>query len=110
MENIQTGQVYWEVDTGTEPGWEHGLTVRYYPKDKNASFLKTLLSYKSYEKLSLLVKDNSVYAVRGDNETLLVNQVIPRRVGVYIDCERRQVVYCNADNMSLIHTVWCADK
>nr|XP_055065873.1 zinc-binding protein A33 [Misgurnus anguillicaudatus] len=110
VENIQTGQVYWEVDTGTEPGWEHGLTVRYYPKDKNASFLRTLLSYKSYEKLSLLVKDNSLYAVRGDEETLLVNQVIPRRVGVYIDCERRQVVYCNADNMSLIHTVWCADK
>ncbi|KAI7806458.1 nuclear factor 7, ovary [Triplophysa rosa] len=111
VEDKQTW-LYWEVAIGAEPGWENGLTVKYYPKQKNASFLKTfsLVTHKSFEKLALLVKHNKLYAVRGDEETLLVNQVVPRRVGVYIDCEKRQVVYCNADNMSLIHTMWCGDK
>lgn len=111
MEDKQTCWLYWEVGIGAEPGWENGLTVQYYPKQKNSSFFKTfLLTPKGFEKLSLLVKHNRLYAVRGDEETLLVNQVVPRRVGVYIDCEKRQVVYCNADNMSLIHTMWCGDK
>ncbi|XP_051574878.1 zinc-binding protein A33 [Myxocyprinus asiaticus] len=109
VEDIHNGQVFWEVDIGVEPGWEHGLTVRYYPEEKNVSLWQTLFS-KGFEKISLLVKDNRLYAVRGSQQTIIVNQVIPSRVGVYVDCERCLVVFCNADNMSLIHTVWCGDK
>ncbi|XP_052003252.1 zinc-binding protein A33 [Xyrauchen texanus] len=109
VEDIHTGQVFWEVDIGVEPGWEHGLTVQCYPKEKNVSRWQRLFS-KGFEKISLLVKDNRLYAVRGSQKNILVNQVIPSRVGVYVDCERCLVVFCNADNMSLIHTVWCGDK
>lgn len=101
--------MYWEVDIRAEQGWENKLSVKYYHKQKNASFLNTfsLVAPKCFEKLALLVKHNRLYAVRGDEETLLVDQVVPKRVGVYINCEKHQVVYCNADNMSLIHTMWC---
>ncbi|KAK9960803.1 hypothetical protein ABG768_008638 [Culter alburnus] len=109
VENIQPGQMYWEVDIGVEPGWERGLTVRYYPKEKNGSLWQTLFS-KYFENISLSVKNNRVYVVRGSEETLIVSQIIPRRVGVYVDSEKRQVVFCNADKMSLIHTVCCGDE
>ncbi|XP_016115621.1 zinc-binding protein A33-like [Sinocyclocheilus grahami] len=109
VENIHPGQVYWEVDVGAEAGWEHGLTVRYYPKEKNVSVWQTLFS-KCFEHISLSVKNDRLQAVRGGEETPIVTQIIPSRVGVYVDSEKRQVVFCNADNMSLLHTVWCGDK
>lgn len=109
MENIQPGQMYWEVDIGVEPGWEHGLTVRYYPKEKNGSLWQALFS-KCFENISLSVKDERVYAVRGSEKTLIVSQIIPKRAGVYVDSEKRQVVFCNADKMSFIHTEWCGDR
>uniref|UniRef100_A0A8C1IBI6 Uncharacterized protein n=1 Tax=Cyprinus carpio TaxID=7962 RepID=A0A8C1IBI6_CYPCA len=102
--NIHPGQVYWEVDVGAEAGWEHGLTVRFYPKEKKGSVWQTLFS-KSFENISLSVKNDRLYAVRAGEETLIVTQIIPSRVGVYVDSEKRQVVFCNADNMSLLHTV-----
>ncbi len=108
VENIQPGQVYWEVDVAAEAGWEHGLTVRYYPKEKKGSVWQTLFS-KSFENISLSVKNDRLYAVREGEETPIVTQ-IPSRVGVYVDSEKRQVIFCNADNMSLLHTVWCGDK
>lgn len=97
VENIQPGQVYWEVDVGAEAGWEHGLTVRYYPKEKTGSVWQTLFS-KSFESISLSVKNDRLYAVRGGEETPIVTQ-IPSRVGVYVDSDKRQVVFCNADNI-----------
>ncbi|XP_043117440.1 nuclear factor 7, ovary [Puntigrus tetrazona] len=109
VENIQPGQVYWEVDVGAEAGWEHGLTVRYYPKEKRASVWQTLFS-KSFENISLSVKNDRLYVLKGGEETPVVTQIIPSRVGVHVDSEKGQVVFCNADNMSLLHTVWCGDK
>nr|XP_021322574.1 zinc-binding protein A33-like [Danio rerio] len=109
VESIQPGQVYWEVDIEAEPGWERGLTVRYYPKEKNTSLWQTLFN-KGFENISLSVKNGRLYAVRGDKETLIANQTKPRRVGVYVDSVKHQVVFCNADSISLIHTVWCGDQ
>ncbi|KAI2647085.1 Nuclear factor 7, ovary [Labeo rohita] len=109
VENIQLGQVYWEVDVGAEPGWEHGLKVKYYPKEKNRSVWQTLFS-KYFENISLSVKNDRLYAIREGEETPIATQIIPSRVGVYVNSEKRQVVFCNADNMSLLHTVWCGDK
>lgn len=109
IENIQLGQVYWEVDAGAEPGWEHGLKVKYYPKEKNRSVWQTLFS-KCFENISLSVKNDRLYAIREGEETPIATQIIPSRIGVYVNSEKRQVVFCNADNMSLLHTVWCGDK
>ncbi|XP_052435426.1 nuclear factor 7, brain [Carassius gibelio] len=109
VENIQPGQVYWEVDVGAEVGWEHGLTVRFYPKDKNVSVWQTLFS-KSFENISLSVKNDRLYVIKGGEETPIVTKIIPSRVGVYVDSEKLQVVFCNANNMSLLHTVRCGDK
>lgn len=54
------------------------------------------------------LQDKAVVVVRETGEEVhLELPVKPCRIGVYLDSDTRQVTFCNADDTSVIYTVWC---
>ncbi|XP_041963618.1 nuclear factor 7, brain-like [Alosa sapidissima] len=117
MESLQTGQRYWEVDVGQEANWQLGLRVKAHPQCGATStwgevwseVWSSLVSAPKPREVALLLKNNVVFVLRETGEEVQVDLPDrPWRIGVYLDCDRRQVTFCNADNTSVIYTVWCS--
>ncbi|XP_076135504.1 zinc-binding protein A33-like [Alosa pseudoharengus] len=117
MESLQTGQRYWEVDVGQEANWQLGLRVKAHPQRGATStwgevwseVWSALVSAPKPREVALLLKNNVVFVLRETGEEVQVDLPDrPWRIGVYLDCDRRQVTFCNADNTSVIYTVWCS--
>ncbi|XP_055065872.2 nuclear factor 7, brain-like [Misgurnus anguillicaudatus] len=91
-ENFQSGQHYWEVKVGDKPDWTVGIMIG-----------EVNLKTKSVEsEIQLHLKHNTGYVLSSDGqETLLKSQDKPRKIGLYLDCKRKQISFYNADNMSL---------
>ncbi|XP_030641407.1 nuclear factor 7, brain-like [Chanos chanos] len=94
--SFTSGQHYWEVEVGEKLDWEVGVGVC---KSHNVTKDTTLaLSYSSGYRISQ----------HQDEQGRPVDvRVKPRKVGVYLDCERNQVSFYNADNMTLIGESTC---
>ncbi|KAI5106067.1 hypothetical protein C0J45_3764, partial [Silurus meridionalis] len=89
--SFQSGQHYWEVDVGEKIDWSVGVDGGCISNlNKNTRFqLKHNQGYS--------VKENSI-------ETDKELTVKPRTIGLYLDCDRHQVCFYNADDMTLLHT------
>uniref|UniRef100_A0A671SRL8 Tripartite motif containing 108 n=1 Tax=Sinocyclocheilus anshuiensis TaxID=1608454 RepID=A0A671SRL8_9TELE len=92
-ENFQTGQHYWEIEVGEKPDWTVGVKM-----DAETQLSAT----KSAESEILLhLKHSKGYVLSWDGEdTTLNTRDKPQKIGLYLDCERKQVSFYNADNMS----------
>ncbi|KAG7469424.1 hypothetical protein MATL_G00128710 [Megalops atlanticus] len=98
-ERFQHGQHYWEVDVGGKLDWALGVKAL---GESNAA-----RSPKG-EKQLLLMHDKG-YIFRDEGvETPISLGVKPRKIGLYLDCERQQLSFYNADSVSLIHSSKCA--
>ncbi|XP_048007943.1 tripartite motif containing 108 isoform X1 [Megalobrama amblycephala] len=91
VENFQTGQHYWEIEVGKKPDWTVGV--------KMSSEKQTTKSGES--EILLHLKHNKGYVLSCDGkDTPLSTRDKPQKIGLYLDCERKQVSFYNADNMS----------
>uniref|UniRef100_A0AAY4AEY0 Uncharacterized protein n=1 Tax=Denticeps clupeoides TaxID=299321 RepID=A0AAY4AEY0_9TELE len=102
-ETFQTGHHYFEVDVGGKLDWSIGIRV---VKSKENDLLVPLendiqLHLKHDEGLVFTHNDTASPVEVKDQEK-------PRKIGLYLDCERQQVSFYNAENMSLIHTSFCS--
>lgn len=111
-ETVQTGQHYWEVEVGGKLDWGVGLKV------KEDSGKQSVLSPEREIMLHLKPEKGLVFshdgvetplmAAGGDPGTQAEAQVGPRRVGLYLDCDRERVSFYDADSMVLLHSSWCS--
>ncbi|XP_037392728.1 tripartite motif containing 109 isoform X2 [Pygocentrus nattereri] len=86
-----SGQHYWEVDVGEKIDWSVGVDggcISNTNKD-----------------IRLQLKHDQGYCIKEDGaETEKELAVKPRRIGLYLDCDRRQVCFYNADDMTVLHS------
>uniref|UniRef100_A0A672NAZ0 Nuclear factor 7, brain-like n=1 Tax=Sinocyclocheilus grahami TaxID=75366 RepID=A0A672NAZ0_SINGR len=88
---FQSGQHYWEVDVGAKIDWSVGFgggcisnlnkDIGLHLKHEQGYYIK---EYETVTEIDLTMK--------------------PRRIGLYLDCDRCQVCFYNADDMTLLHT------
>lgn len=92
-ENFQAGQHYWEIEVREKPDWTVGVKM---------GAEKQLSAAKSAESEILLhLKHSKGYVLSCDGkDTTLNTRDKPQKIGLYLDCERKQVSFYNADNMS----------
>ncbi|XP_026105950.1 zinc-binding protein A33-like [Carassius auratus] len=91
--NFQAGQHYWEIEVGEKPDWTVGIKI---------GAEKQLSAAKSAESEILLhLKHSKGYVLTCEGkDTTLNTPDKPQKIGLYLDCERKQVSFYNADNMS----------
>ncbi|MCI4374633.1 hypothetical protein PGIGA_G00008430 [Pangasianodon gigas] len=88
--SFQSGQHYWEVDVGEKIDWSVGV---------DGGSISNL-----NKNIRLQLKHNQGYSVKENStETDKELEVKPHRIGLYLDCDRHQVCFYNADDMTLLH-------
>ncbi|NXV09675.1 TRI41 ligase, partial [Cettia cetti] len=102
---FSAGRHYWEVEVGGRRGWAVGAareTPR--PRPKGGSPKREIwavgTSGKKYQ------------ALTATEQTALMPGEQPRRFGVYLDYEKGQLCFYNAESMSHIHTfhICCRER
>ncbi|TSR75295.1 Nuclear factor 7, brain [Bagarius yarrelli] len=89
--SFQSGQHYWEVDVGEKTDWSVGV---------DGGCISNL-----NKNIRLQLKHNQGYSIKENStETEKELAVKPRRIGLYLDCDRHQVCFYNADDMTLLHS------
>ncbi|XP_030641008.1 E3 ubiquitin-protein ligase TRIM62-like [Chanos chanos] len=94
-ESFTHGQHYWEVEVGEKLTWAVGVMEHGEPD--------TVLAFMSEEGYCI-IKDDGEDSTQG---AMIDIRDKPRKIGVYMDCDRNKVLYYNADNMSLIGKAEC---
>ncbi|KAI4874821.1 hypothetical protein NFI96_023759 [Prochilodus magdalenae] len=88
---FQSGQHYWEVEVGEKTDWSVGVDggcISNPNKD-----------------IRLQLKHDQGYRVKeSGTETDKELAVKPRRIGLYLDCDRRQLCFYNAEDMTVLHS------
>uniref|UniRef100_A0A8C6UIZ7 Uncharacterized protein n=1 Tax=Neogobius melanostomus TaxID=47308 RepID=A0A8C6UIZ7_9GOBI len=84
--NSFAGQHYWEVYVGQHSHWEIGLSQNYLTHNAGTFQFHT----------------------SGHSSTLEV-QGKPQKIGIYLNCPRKELSFYNADNMAHIHTASLAN-
>lgn len=88
---FQSGQHYWEVDVGAKIDWSVGF---------DGGCISNL-----NKDIGLHLKHDQGYCIKEyETVTEIDLTVKPRRIGLYLDCDRCQVCFYNADDMTLLHT------
>ncbi|XP_063054448.1 tripartite motif-containing protein 75-like [Engraulis encrasicolus] len=110
------GRHYWEVEVGRRPDWAVGVCVagvsqlcacqgmcvcRWCATPQGALREQVMLHLKRGRGYSVTVS--------GAVETPVALWEYPRRVGVYLDCDRGRVEFYDADTLLLIHSSKMAD-
>uniref|UniRef100_A0A4W5R5U1 Tripartite motif containing 108 n=1 Tax=Hucho hucho TaxID=62062 RepID=A0A4W5R5U1_9TELE len=111
-ETVQTGQHYWEVEVGGKLDWGVGLKVK---EDSGKDFVlspeREIMLHLKPEKGLVFSHDGvetPLMAAGGDPGTQAEAQSGPRRVGLYLDCDRERVSFYDAERMVLLHSSWCS--
>ncbi|KAM6968321.1 nuclear factor 7, brain-like [Aplochiton taeniatus] len=116
-ESFQTGQHYWEVEVRGKVNWAVGLKVE---KLGTGADSVTLQGAPEKEILLLLKPEKGLVFSHDGVETCIKMasglqtqsetqpQTGPSVVGLYLDCDRQNVSFYNADTMTLLHSAWCS--
>ncbi|KAG7468638.1 hypothetical protein MATL_G00145250 [Megalops atlanticus] len=95
-ESFRSGQQYWEVAVGEKSHWSLGLDAQLSSSKQAICRLNGRLGK---------------YRVKTQKEIPLDLPVRPKKIGTFLDCERKRIYFYNADNMTLIHsTAYDTDK
>ncbi|TRZ08912.1 hypothetical protein HGM15179_018196, partial [Zosterops borbonicus] len=109
-----SGRHYWEVEVGGRRGWAVGAareTPR--PRQKGASSSSSGGPKREIWAVGTSGKKSQFWSMSGCEQTAPAPPgEQPRRFGVYLDCERGQLCFYNAESMSHIHTfhIRCRDR
>ncbi|KFU89351.1 E3 ubiquitin-protein ligase TRIM41, partial [Chaetura pelagica] len=99
-EGFTSGRHYWEVEVGGKRGWAVGA-ARETGRGKKE---KSPGPPEKREVWCVGTNGKKYQAVTATEQTALTPNERPRRFGVYLDYERGQLGFYNAESMSHIHT------
>ncbi|XP_053475435.1 nuclear factor 7, ovary isoform X2 [Ictalurus furcatus] len=97
-QGFSSGRHYWEVHVGEKTDWDLGVVNRSIKRKGKISISPT----NGYWLLSL--RDQHEYAFRANPSMPIYLNPKPQKVGIFIDYEKGQVSFYNADTMALIFT------
>ncbi|KAK3507743.1 hypothetical protein QTP70_034888 [Hemibagrus guttatus] len=95
-QGFSSGRHYWEVHVGEKTDWDVGVVNR----SSNRKGKISVSPANGYWLLSL--RENHEYAFRSSPLMPIYLNPRPQRIGIYIDYEKGQVSFYNADTMTLI--------
>ncbi|NWH64127.1 TRI41 ligase, partial [Geococcyx californianus] len=98
-QGFTSGRHYWEVEVGGRRGWAVGA-ARETARRKE----KTLGPHQKREIWCVGTNGKKYQALTATEQTALAPGERPRRFGVYLDYERGQLGFYNAESMAHIHT------
>ncbi|KAI4897182.1 hypothetical protein NFI96_025400 [Prochilodus magdalenae] len=92
-ETFQSGQHYWEIEVGKKLDWSIGVKIE---KDKQKASSNS-------NGVHLHLRHGKGYVFSSDGKELpAAVKGKPGKIGLYLDCQRKQVSFYDADAMSLI--------
>uniref|UniRef100_A0A8U8C249 Uncharacterized protein n=1 Tax=Geospiza parvula TaxID=87175 RepID=A0A8U8C249_GEOPR len=97
------GRHYWEVEVGGRRGWAVGA-ARASARGRPQSAQSGPAAPPKREIWALGTSGKKYQALTATEQTALVPAEQPRRFGVYLDYDRGQLCFYNAESMSHIHT------
>ncbi|KAM9449991.1 E3 ubiquitin-protein ligase TRIM39 [Clarias gariepinus] len=97
-QGFSSGRHYWEVYVGEKTDWDLGVANRSVNRKGKISVSPA----NGYWLLSL--RENNEFAFRASPSMPIYPNPKPQKVGIYIDYEKGQVSFYNADTMALIYT------
>lgn len=100
--NTFSGQHYWEVYVGEHSDWELGITDNYLKHSAGTYRIHYYSKSDSCVISSTMHKSRSTQRITNHSLTI---QDKPQKIGIYLNCQNRELSFYNADNMVLIHTV-----
>ncbi|KAK2865894.1 hypothetical protein Q7C36_001950 [Tachysurus vachellii] len=95
-QGFSSGRRYWEVHVGEKTDWDVGVVNR----SSNRKGKISVSPANGYWLLSL--RENHEYAFRSNPMMPIYLNPRPQRIGIYIDYEKGQVSFYNADTMAVI--------
>ncbi|XP_063055959.1 nuclear factor 7, brain-like [Engraulis encrasicolus] len=94
QEAFPSGQHYWEVEVGEKPDWGLGVAVT-DPQSPHTS--QGIMLFLSHQRGGYCIREFG-------NLTPLQVRGKPRRVGVFLNCDRRKVCFYDATSMALLYS------
>lgn len=98
-QGFTTGRHYWEVEVGGRKGWAVGAA-----RETARRKLKTMGPHQKREIWCVGTNGKKYQALTATEQMALSPSERPRRFGVYLDYERGQLCFYNAESMTHIHT------
>ncbi|XP_006270090.4 E3 ubiquitin-protein ligase TRIM41 [Alligator mississippiensis] len=98
-QGFTTGRHYWEVEVGGRRGWAVGAARETARRKEKASG-----PHQKREIWCVGTNGKKYQALTATEQTALSPGEKPRRFGVYLDYERGQLCFYNAESMAHIHT------
>ncbi|XP_030622324.1 tripartite motif containing 105 [Chanos chanos] len=97
-QGFQSGRHYWEVAVGNKPKWDLGVALEAVDRQVRVK----LCPENGYWTLRL--RNGNEYSAGTQPWTPLRIGSSPQRIGIFLDCEERQVSFYNADSMTLLYS------
>nr|XP_055060715.1 E3 ubiquitin-protein ligase TRIM39 [Misgurnus anguillicaudatus] len=97
-EGFYSGRHYWEVQVGEKTDWDLGVASNSINRKGKIAASPA----NGYWFLSL--RDKTEYIFRAEQSATLTLQPKPQTIGVFVDYEKGQISFYNADTKSLIFT------
>ncbi|XP_057691266.1 zinc-binding protein A33 [Corythoichthys intestinalis] len=97
-EGFSVGRHYWEVEVGNKTAWRLGVARADMPRGEMAA------TGTSSGLWTLALKNGDILACTDPTPAKVNVPLSLSRVGVFLDCEREEVSFYNAENMSPVYT------
>ncbi|KAK1151743.1 zinc-binding protein A33-like, partial [Acipenser oxyrinchus oxyrinchus] len=102
-EEFTSGRHYWEVEVGAKTDWAVGVHVE--RQTRNVFGLFWGIFFRRPSDIVLRFDADTNYIMEASSDSSISMHSHPSKIGVYLDYDRGEVAFYNADDMSLIHTV-----
>lgn len=97
-ETFQSGQHYWEIEVQNKLDWSIGIKTEVEPNCKKQPQMS-----KGSKDVYLHLKNGKGYTITSNGKELSIDvHEKPSKIGLYLDCDRKQVTFYNADIMTQI--------
>ncbi|KAK2855151.1 hypothetical protein Q7C36_007020 [Tachysurus vachellii] len=96
-ESFQSGKHYWEIEVGDKFDWSIGVKTEVGKKSKNS------VTSKDPKDVYFELINGKGYMLSTNDEQIPIEvKRKPRKIGLYLDCDRKQIYFYDADFMTEI--------
>lgn len=97
-QTFKSGQHYWEIEVGNKLDWSIGIKTEVDPNSKKKS-----IKSKDSKDVYLHLINGKEYTISSNGKELPMELMgKPSKIGLYLNCDRKQVTFYNADIMTQI--------